>query len=63
VYDNLVDHLNSLKTQNDSLKMCANLMLEKLLEYEKLLKSDYSILTTIFDTRFKLDYFQDKSEL
>jgi hypothetical protein len=61
VYDNLVDHLNSLKTPNDSLKMCANLMLEKLLEYEKLLRNDYSILATIFDPRFKLDYFQDKS--
>jgi hypothetical protein len=38
-------------------------MLEKLLEYEKLLKNDFSILATIFDTRFKLGYFQDKSEL
>jgi hypothetical protein len=37
-------------------------MLEKLLEYEKLLKNDYSILATIFDPRFKLDYFKDKSE-
>jgi hypothetical protein len=37
-------------------------MLEKLLEYEKLLKNDYSILATIFDPRFKLDYFQEKPE-
>jgi len=37
-------------------------MFKKLIQNEKLLKNDYLILTTIYDPRFKLDYFRDKPE-